>query len=236
MPRSNPALIMCSCGSRRRTRSERVRCQARFTGSAYRGCSSNGCAGCWPPVGKPGTKESPGPELEDPTQSCCSNSRTLSRIHSSWLLSVLCFTMNGAVLSEPVWGVGEWYRKYPGLDSTSTRPSMSSSRRSPNPRRRTGPTDWIAPGLAVSLDASTSSPTEEEMGNIAPSIHADRIPCGDGIPEGDIQETQSGQDVHLQCTCSVFAVMGVARRRQDRTMQTRKCLHGDGVPEGDRTG
>ena len=74
------------------------------------------------------------------------------------------------------------------------------------------------------------------MGNIAPSIHADRIPCGDRIPEGDIQETQSGQGVHLQCTCSVFAVMGVARRRQDRTMQTRKCLHGDGVPEGGRTG
>jgi hypothetical protein len=58
-----------------------------------------------------------------------------------------------------------------------------------NPRRLTDSTCWTASGLAVSLDASTSSPSEEEMGNIAPSIHADRMPCGDGVPEGGIQET-----------------------------------------------
>ena len=84
----------------------------------------------------------------------------------------------------------------------------------------------------MSLDASTSSPSEEEMGSIAPNVHADRMPCGDGVPEGGIQEMVSGQGVRLQCMWNVFAAMG---RLQNRTMQTRKCLRGDGVPEGGRT-
>jgi hypothetical protein len=46
------------------------------------------------------------------------------------------------------------------------------------------------------------------MGSIAPNVHADRMPCGDGVPEGGIQEMVSGQDVRLQCTWNVFAAMG----------------------------